>query len=168
METMSYMRQRHAVNNAFLHGAGVSGTDALIRMMDLKGGERILDFGCGTGATLVRIKSRHPSYIISGVDLCFVAREKSKKRLKLVGLAREVKVFDDCDSFGSEQFDIVYAESVFGILNPKILNNCLNTIDRTLSQDGRLLINDSIWNDEILELEKVRINKFCTERFGVV
>jgi ubiquinone/menaquinone biosynthesis C-methylase UbiE len=122
--------------------------DATIRetlaRLELRGGERVLDVGCGTGELLRQIGVRHPDAKLAGIDpvapMLAVARSKLPAEVDLrVGWA-------DGLPWPDASFDVVVSCNVFHyVTNP---GPALAEMSRVLAPRGRILITD--WCDDYL------------------
>ena len=122
--------------------------DATIRetlaRLDLRGDERVLDVGCGTGALLRRINERYPDAKLAGIDpvapMLAVARGKLPAGVDLqVGWA-------DGLPWADASFDVVVSCNVFHyVSNPA---PALREMSRVLAPGGRIVITD--WCDDYL------------------
>lgn len=156
---------------AYLHPGGAGLTEALITECGLKNGTRVLEIGCGTGATIVKIAKRY--------KLQAVAADVSENMLKS---ARQRAVFNNVTSgivfikvhgggilpFKDNSFDAIYAESVLAIADETVLPLLLREISRVLVNGGRFVSNDAIWKDSASVADIERINRACIEDFGIV
>lgn len=140
-----------------------------IRTLNIKGNEKVLDFGSGSGAG-----SRHLAKILKQcgghltcVDISEYWTEKAKKRMKhydnvdfLVGQLSELKL--RCNSF-----DVIYIFYALHDVSKDLRNGIVSEFFRILKNEGRLYIkepqreNDGMPVSEIIELMK--INGFYKE-----
>ncbi|AZV56630.1 class I SAM-dependent methyltransferase [Clostridium sp. AWRP] len=148
-----------------------------IKTLKLKGNEKVLDFGSGSGAG-----SRHLAKILKQcgghltcVDISEYWTEKAKKRMKyynnvsfLVGQLSELKL-------GSESFDVIYVFYTLHDVLKNLRNSIVSEFFRILKNNGRLYIkepqreNDGMPISEIIELmesngfyEESSISSKCT------
>ena len=144
-----------------------------IKTLNLKGDEKVLDFGSGSGAG-----SRHLAKILQKGDGCLTCvdissywTEKAKRRMKkyknvkfLVGELPDLKL--DADSF-----DTVYIYYALHDVSKDLRNEIVKEFYRILKNEGRLFINkpqrenDGMSVSEIIELMKN--NGFYEERSKV-
>ena len=151
----------HSSHTPFLHACGELGTERMLSVLNLQGHESVLDFGCGTGSTLAKIISRVPTCHLYGYDNNSVAIEKTKARLRFCGIANKVMLIQNLDELNSRPpiFDVIYVESVLAILPKQELNESLELMRGLLKPGGRLVCNETIWVENILAAEKLRINE---------
>lgn len=110
---------------------------------------RILDLGCGTGATTLMLKQAFPDAQVTGIDLSpymlIMAEQKAKKADRAIalhhGLAEET-------GFESEFFDVVTASFLFHETPPAIAQAILRESFRLTISGGHVLILDG--NQKIL------------------
>lgn len=155
----------------FLHGGGRPATDQMISLLNLKGTEKILEIGFGTGATQVRLKSLYPKIDIYGLELSSIMMEQARKRFKFAGLAPlNLQLLDQGNlkfPYNTNSFDVVLYESVLSILSLDEIKENLKEAKRVLKPGGILALNESIWRDSIMEHEIIEINKYCKNKFGI-
>lgn len=122
--------------------------DATVRetlaRLELRGDERVLDVGCGTGVLLEEIRARYPKAKLSGIDpaapMLAVARSKLPADIDLrVGWANGLPWPD-----GS--FDVVVSCNVFHYVTQPM--PALREMSRVLAPNGRMVITD--WCDDYL------------------
>lgn len=132
-----------------------------IRTLNLKGNERVLDFGSGSGAG-----SKHLAKILDKgghltcVDISKYWIEKAKKRMKcydnvnfLLGQLPELKL-------DSNSFDVIYIFYALHDVSKDLRNGLVSEFFRILKNEGRLYIkepqreNDGMPIEEITELMK--------------
>ncbi|MEL7424941.1 MAG: class I SAM-dependent methyltransferase [Bacteroidota bacterium] len=105
------------LNTGFLHANGEQGTEQLLQQLSIKGREAILEYGFGTGATIVKLKSKYPELTLSGLDASRLMLRNAEQRLRFCGLGDQVHLFhtSERDKIGIETQDLVYVESVLAI-----------------------------------------------------
>jgi ubiquinone/menaquinone biosynthesis C-methylase UbiE len=122
--------------------------DATIRetlaRLDLRGDERVLDVGCGTGELLRQIGARYPGAKLAGIDpvapMLEVARRKLPPGVDLrTGWANGLPWPD-----GS--FDVVVSCNVFHYVTHPV--PALSEMSRVLAPAGKIVITD--WCDDYL------------------
>ena len=104
-------------------------------------GRRILDVGCGTGATLEWL-TRH-SYVVAGVDQSPAMLEICRQRLENAGLNHDIRQGDLRDSVAEVgRVDLVLALDVMNELNSlRELEAVFRNVHSSLD-DGRLFVFD--------------------------
>ena len=158
------------INSDFIHAKGEVGTEALLYRMNIQGTEQLLEIGCGTGGTLVKIKSRYPKVNLTGLDISQKMLDKARQRMYWCGLANKIDLvhYAQKSSLPTDAFDVVYIESVLAILENDQLNEMLPFIKRVLNQDGLLFINETIWLEQTTFEEINKINKKAKDFFGII
>jgi ubiquinone/menaquinone biosynthesis C-methylase UbiE len=154
----------------YLHPYGIRATEHLIDTLRINNRDRLLEIGCGTGDTMVRILSTY-NVTIDGIDVLPEMVKKAKQRLKITGLSSRGNVFiyDDREPFPFEDnsYDKIYAESVLGFQNETNLMKLLNESYRVLKRNGLFTANDAIWKKDVSPEDIERINRSCIEDFGL-
>ncbi len=115
-----------------------------IRHMDIRGTEKLLDVGCGTGALLKCVSGAFSDAGLYGVDpsseMLAVARQKLGSRVELKEGMAESLPFDD------DSFDVVVSSSSFHYWRHP--ETALAEIVRVLKPNGRVVITD--WCNDYL------------------
>ncbi|MCB9306646.1 MAG: class I SAM-dependent methyltransferase [Lewinellaceae bacterium] len=170
MPNASILQHYTSLHAAYLHANGERGTEYLLQQIHLNGTERVLEMGFGTGATLVKLKSRYPDLRLSGIEADPAMIKKAAARLRFCGLRGRVSLLhtDDRLRIPSGSVDLVYVESVLAILDENILAETLRFLASVLKPGGILAINESIWHREIPCTDIREINKKCLETFGII
>ncbi|MGF1514790.1 MAG: methyltransferase domain-containing protein [Elainellaceae cyanobacterium] len=109
-----------------------------LKRMQLRGEDRVLDLGCGTGTLIHRLLARAPAAQVTGVDTCAemlqMAQKKLPKTVALrVGSAEGLPLADST-------VDVVVSTSAFHYFrNPQ---RALGEIRRVLRPGGQVVITD--------------------------
>jgi ubiquinone/menaquinone biosynthesis C-methylase UbiE len=160
------------MNAAFLHAFSEKGTEVFLKKLTPVADERVLEIGFGTGATLVKIKSRYPSVQLYGVERSQLMINKANARLKFCGLKKNVSLYySGCGSrflFEDDAFDTVFSESVLAIQDQENLEHMLSEIYRILRPGGRLIMNETVWLPSISKKEISSINKRSLLDYGII
>jgi ubiquinone/menaquinone biosynthesis C-methylase UbiE len=124
------------VNGGFIRPGGVALTERALSMCAFPPGSRLLDVGCGTGATVEHLVGKH-GFLAAGVDpsLPMIAQGHARNSLlPLIRAAGESLPFFDA------QWDGVLAECSLSLSKdpPRFLRECF----RVLRRGGRLILND--------------------------
>ncbi len=172
MEQLNILEYYAKTSGSFLHARGPIATNKLIDFLEVKSGDKILEFGCGTGATLVRIATNFSQVELVGIDLSKDMLDSAKKRVKFSNLSgkvslRRVKEVERLP-FEDDTFDKVYVESVLGIQENSSLLNSITEIKRVLKKGGKLVMNETLWYDNFPANRARDINKACIEKFGII
>jgi S-adenosylmethionine-diacylgycerolhomoserine-N-methlytransferase len=83
-----YRRQRHIYD--FTRKYYLFGRDRLIRKLDLKPGESLIEIGCGTARNLIAIARRYPKSKLYGLDASAEMLQTARAQLARAGLARQI------------------------------------------------------------------------------
>ena len=122
------------------HPGGTGLTDRTIAAMTMSQGAALLDLGCGTGTTALRLASQHDLQV-SAVDISTANIERASKRMDACGVAIDFRQADAHHlPFDDEELDGVLAECAFSLFNEKSL--ALAEIQRVLKPGGKLAITD--------------------------
>jgi ubiquinone/menaquinone biosynthesis C-methylase UbiE len=104
---------------------------------------RIIDVGCGSGATAIALAQEFPKSEIVGIDLSELLLNLATQAAQVAGLVDRVR-FERGDaeriSFEDDSFDIVLNLNMVHIVNHPI--DMLEEIERILAPDGALFIID--------------------------
>lgn len=113
-----------------------------------RGGERVLDLGCGGGAWLLRALTADPGLTAEGVDISAGALAEARAEAAALGLTQRLTLHQrDAREFtAGHRFDAVFsvgASHAFGGLLPT-----LDAAARQLAPGGRVLVGDCFWESE--------------------
>jgi len=126
-----------------LLGFGRSFKRNLLKMLDIKEQERILDVGCGTGTLLLEIKSKYPNTDITGIDADPKVLRIANNKIDSVGIsARLVEGLAQDLPFPSNYFTLVVSTLIFHHLKTETKKEAIREIFRVLKDDGRFLLAD--------------------------
>ncbi|QHV99909.1 class I SAM-dependent methyltransferase [Spirosoma endbachense] len=160
------------IHRSFLHAKGELATEHLIDWLDCQPGEKILEFGIGTGATLIKLISRYKQTKFYGIDVSDLMIVKAIDRLKFCQLDKQAVIekivetqFNDvADSY----FDKIYVESVLGIQDDESLQTIISLFNRILKPSGKLLLNETIWLESTLPETIHQFNGRVKDKFGII
>lgn len=127
------------------HLGGLDATQELLELCHVEPGARILDVGCGAGATPVYIVQNYDCYVV-GVDIShkMILRSEQMARRKGVADSLEFRVADVQDlPFEDETFDAVISESVTAF--PEDKQRAINEYVRVTKPSGYVGLNESTW-----------------------
>lgn len=163
MDLISHLAKTKA---SFIHPLGEKGTDLLIKQIPFKDNLKVLEVGCGTGATGEKILSSYKLEYYA-VDQSFEMIKKAKKRNNIKA-ENIIQIKENKLPFDDNVFDIVFAESVLAIIEGEYLEVMVNEIYRVLKPKGVFASNDSIWkagtNKENIEI----VNNYCKINFNLI
>ncbi|MBL7807889.1 MAG: class I SAM-dependent methyltransferase [Saprospiraceae bacterium] len=115
----------------------------LVDQIDPQPGEKILEFGFGTGANLLLVKEKCPDTDLHGLDIDPKVRAIAAQKLAKFGLEIPLELYDSgIFPFADGQFDKVYSCLVFHQLDENEKAACLREIHRVLKKGGKLIIAD--------------------------
>jgi SAM-dependent methyltransferase len=114
-----------------------------VETLDPRSGEKILNFGFGTGQNLVRIKRKAPGAELYGIEIDPKVKEIAERKLAAAGENAELQLYDGVTfPFEDGSFDKVFSSLVFHHLNAETKRNSLRELRRVLKPGGELLICD--------------------------
>jgi trans-aconitate methyltransferase len=104
---------------------------------DLGSFNRILDFGCGCGRTLIHLKDRAPNADLHGTDIDAKAIEWCRRHLPFAGfkVSSETPPVD----YAADSFDLIYAISVFTHLDESYQFRWLEEL-RRIARPGAIVL----------------------------
>ena len=110
----------------------------VLQLAALKGDERLLDAGCGTGLMALRIAAEHPGCTVHGNDvspkMIAVARRDAEKR----GLAVDFRVGSITDlPYPDASFDVVITNIMYHHLDLAEKEQAVHEVARVLKPAGR-------------------------------
>jgi len=115
----------------------------LIEFVNPKAGEKILEFGFGTGQNLVIGALKNPKTKFTGLDIDPKVKKIAAHRLKSKNLDIPLVLYDGGGfPFEADSFDKVYSSLVFHQLETEIKKHCLKELNRILKPKGLLIIGD--------------------------
>lgn len=115
----------------------------LVREVNPQKGEKILEFGFGTGSNLLLVKKQNPNIDLIGLDIDPKVKEIAAYKLAKNNLDIPLDLYEgEVFPYADNQFDKVYSCLVFHQLNVDIKLKCLKEINRVLKPNGNLIIAD--------------------------
>ncbi len=167
---LKYLKYLAKTGAAHLHPHREIATNILTDALDLHNGMKVLEIGCGTGATLVQLGIAYDLQLY-GTDLIPEMIKVAERRLKLTGLKNNATVaqvsFNAALPFSNQFFDRVYSESVLGFQDDSSAQLILNEAYRVLKKGGVLVANEAIWKKTTQPEIIPSINQSCIEDFGL-
>lgn len=126
--------------------------DHLIKLLNLKGKERILDIGCGWGRHVLELARR--GYDVTGIDQSETMIAKARELMRTEGLKTEFIVQEMEDIACTDTYDLAIA--MFGSFgysrNDDVHLSILTSLHRALRPSGRLCLEQ--WNrDRYIQLD---------------
>lgn len=136
------------------HLGGMQATKTLIEGCGIKGGERVLEVGCGVGTSSVYFAKEFGCQV-TGVDLSERMIQRARERAhtaKVPHLTNFRTANMDQLPFPSDSFDVVFCESVLAFSHDKL--KAIGEMARVAYPAGFVAINESVWlqapNDELV------------------
>jgi SAM-dependent methyltransferase len=115
----------------------------LIKQLNIKKSDNILDFGCGTATLTIMTKEMHPDAFVYGVDVDSKVLEIAKEKVNKRNLDIHLDIYDGTVlPYKDGTFDKVMTSLVFHHLKRNQKVNALNEIHRVLKHGGELHIVD--------------------------
>lgn len=119
-------------------------TRQTLSRLRMRGDERVLDVGCGTGELLARLAAKYPAAILAGLDpvpeMLAMASAKLSEHVDLrIGWANRLPWED-----GS--FDLVVSCNMFHYITHPVA--AVREMERVLRPEGRIVITD--WCDDYI------------------
>jgi ubiquinone/menaquinone biosynthesis C-methylase UbiE len=153
-----------------LHPKGQVATTWLLEQLDLKAGMCVLELGCGTAETIVRILQDYPVKV-DGLDVLEPMLRIAKLRLRLTLLQSRSKLYlgkmGASLPFPSASYSRVYTESVLGFQDAAASEALLAEIYRVLEPGGLYVANEAIWKKQVSQATVAEINQACLADFGL-
>jgi ubiquinone/menaquinone biosynthesis C-methylase UbiE len=115
----------------------------LVDEVSPKVGEKILEFGFGTGQNLLLVKKQTPEIELIGLDIDSKVKAITENKLARHKVNASLSLYDGGKfPYQDAQFDKVYSCLVFHQLDAETKLNCLKEINRVLKPNGNLIIAD--------------------------
>jgi ubiquinone/menaquinone biosynthesis C-methylase UbiE len=127
------------------HLGGLEMTRELLRLCNVSGGERILDVGCGVGATAAYIAKEYHCHVF-GIDIKsrMVERAMETAKRERVSELVDCRVGDAQElPFEDDYFDVVITESVTAF--PEDKQKAVDEYVRVTRPGGYIGLNESTW-----------------------
>jgi ubiquinone/menaquinone biosynthesis C-methylase UbiE len=169
-QAYGYLIHRAQFGTADLHPFGAPATGVLIHALQLAPDQRVLEIGCGTATTLVRIAAAVP-LAIDGVDLLPAMLAVARRRIRLAGVYRRARLVRANASaglpFANAAYERVYTESVLGLASAEQAQTFLREIFRVLKPGGRYIANEAIWKPGVDAATAAALHAAELRDFGV-
>jgi SAM-dependent methyltransferase len=143
---LAYLADLGATN---IHPLGQAATECLVSALDPRPGERLLEIGCGTGETMVRLALQE-DVTVDGIDVLWSMLRVARRRLDVTGATSRtgLTLASGCAlPWAGGSYDAVYTESVLGFQDVGSARAMLREIRRVLRPRGRYVANEAIWRE---------------------
>lgn len=155
---------------SYLHPGGKKSTVYLISKIQPLSGMRVLEIGCGTGATLADIALNKEVHVY-GVDVSEEMLKAAKQRIDYCGISSvSFKLITPYGKlpFEDDFFDAAYAESVLGIIQQPALSVLMEEIRRVIKPAGTFFSVDAVWRLNTPKEKIKQVNNRCLKDFGII
>ena len=168
---MSYEYLSHLarLGEADIHPGKATASAAMLAALALADGLDVLELGCGTGGSLVRV-ARDAEVRVTGLDMLPEMLVQAHRRIATAGLGGRVTLVRGHTTalpFAAGSFDRVHCESVIAFHPDEVLLGTLREIHRVLRPGGRFVCNEAIWKPGVDDALAARINAGCLADFGL-
>lgn len=123
------------------------GRDRMLDLIDLRGGEKVLEIGCGTARNLIRLAKRHPSLRLYGIDASQEMLKTARRRAANYRIELFHTLAEEFDYDTHTDFDVVFFSYSLSMI--PTWNRVLEDALANLRQGGRLYIVD-FWDQKDL------------------
>jgi ubiquinone/menaquinone biosynthesis C-methylase UbiE len=112
--------------------------DRVLELAAPKNGEWLLDVGCGTGLTALRIAERHPGCIVHGIDISSKMIAVAQRSAEEKSLAVDYRVGSvTALPYPDSVFDVVITNIMFHHLDLEEKRRAVGEVARVLKPGGR-------------------------------
>lgn len=141
--------------------ASYCGTGNPFLLGNIKGGEEILDFGCGAGVDLIfASKLAGAQGRVVGLDIVPEMLQKAKKNIGMMDLKNISLVLSEGEKliFADAAFDTIISNSVFNLVpNKEFL---FKELYRVLKPNGKLMVVDQLFIGEEIKEHRKRVDSW--------
>ncbi|MCR3750130.1 class I SAM-dependent methyltransferase [Lentzea californiensis] len=140
--------------------SGLAGVhDEMVTSAGLRGGQRVLDVGCGTGNLLRASGRRHRDVELFGVDPDLKMLARAERKLRRAGLRAKLdKGFAQELAFPDASFDVVFSSLMLHHLDTPSKDEMLTEVRRVLRPGGVLVLADAVFHDHGAAKDHLRDN----------
>lgn len=167
---LHYLTHLGELGRTNLHPLGRRSSRELIAALDVQPGDRVLEVGCGTGETMVRLALQH-QVTVTGIDPLPAMLETARRRAQVTGVSRRVRLcqvspdkpwpFNDC------VYRRAFAEGVLGFQNPESARAILSELLRVLEPGGTCVLNEAVWKHSVPDEVVAAIYTSSLNDFGL-
>lgn len=121
----------------------------ILRRLDARPGDRVLEIGCGWGA-FAETAAREAGLEVVGLTLSPAQFQYAKERMRLAGLEHQVHIeLRDYRDIAGEQFDHIVSIEMFEAVGERWWPSYFATLKRLLAPGGRALVQSITIRDEL-------------------
>ncbi len=118
----------------------------LVRNIQLKEGDHVLDVGCGTGNILLHLTQQHPNCNFAGIDLSSDMLDVGKKQADLLNIHNIKFIQGNIEELDIDLYDVIISNAAFHWFNKE---RVLEKLVSSLRNDGILAIYTAGIDNEI-------------------
>ena len=165
---MHYLRYLARLRAENIHPGGEAASWELLEHLRLAPGLTVLDLGCGTGATMLRLASDGGMTVVGadGLPEMLAAARQRLTGATPPGPWMLVHAEASRLPFAAACFDRVYTESVLGMQTSEVARRLLKEVRRVLKPGGLYVANEAVWKAEVDPQLVSVINARCERDFG--
>lgn len=165
-----YLKHLAKRGASYIHPKGYFATRLLIDELELKPGQKVLEAGCGTGATIADIALEY-DVMIDGVDILDEMITSARQRMKFLKISDGVRIQRITSGeklpFENNSFDKIYTESVLGFQQKQVLEFITVELYRVLKPDGIFVVNEALWRENVTDETVKEIYDETEKDFGL-
>ena len=143
----SYLVYLAEVGATNIHPLGQEATACLLDALRPPPGARLLEVGCGTAETMVRLILQQEVWV-DGIDTLLPMLRVGHRRLRLTGARTRSTLMlagGTALPVAGATYDAVYTESVLGYHEARTAEAMLREIRRVLKPGARYVANEAVW-----------------------
>lgn len=153
-----------------LHPGGTRASLLLLELASIQKGQRVIDFGCGSGLTTARLAERSDLQLkVLAIDNSPTMLDLAHRRLRMHGLRERVRLFSLVDTakttIKAASVDRILVESVMAFQAPETIREMLSLFSGWLKPGGRLILNERIWKKNTPPAMMDKANKLSMQLF---
>ena len=131
---LKWIEHEHALDTAM---AGM--LDMMLDSADIRPTDRIIDIGCGTGASTLQASARVPEGHVLGVDISEALLERADSRVKSKGVLNASFLLADAQSydFSAEPFDLLVSRLGMSFFSNTV--SAFMNLSNALTENGKMV-----------------------------